>query len=66
MTKVIGTCGDKLRPYINMAVITKGLSLADYGDVVYQLHNDLSAKTDIQSEDSSASAVDTVYYLSAS
>ncbi|KAL9677179.1 hypothetical protein QQ045_005407 [Rhodiola kirilowii] len=57
MEKVIQTVADKLIPYIKIAVAAKGLSLADYDEVVNHLCLETSAETVGLPEHTDASVV---------
>ncbi|CAM8919637.1 unnamed protein product [Rhodiola kirilowii] len=60
MKKVIETCADKLKPYIESAVRANVVSLAAYDEVVSLIFNEASVETVVQSESTAASVFEVV------
>uniref|UniRef100_A0A7N0TA02 Uncharacterized protein n=1 Tax=Kalanchoe fedtschenkoi TaxID=63787 RepID=A0A7N0TA02_KALFE len=60
MKKVIETSADKLRPYIEIAMRTKDVSLSDYDNLVKHICNEVSAETGVQSERTETSVLELV------
>ncbi|KAL9680020.1 hypothetical protein QQ045_017892 [Rhodiola kirilowii] len=58
MEKVIETCADNLRPYVEIELSKKGVSLTDYKDMVNRLCMEISEETVVKSECIGASAVE--------